>query len=120
MTKRTNILIGVGIAIAIIQLFDIAIHVATNQLEPIRVASNVIILVWLMAMASGRINTKFVQAAVASIGAYLVLNTIFLMQEGVTNPNQGGELRTMLFLLLFLTLTLSTLLIYLHRHNSQR
>lgn len=97
-----------GIGNTLIQLFDIAIHVATDQTEPIRIASNIILIVWLVAVASGKIGAKFVQVAVGSIGGYLVLNIIFLMQEGITNPNQGGALRTMLFLLVFLTVALST------------
>lgn len=102
----------IGTVIAVIQLFDIVIHAATNQLEPLRITSNVIILVWLVVILSGRMNEKIVQAAIGSIGAYFVLNIFFLALEGVTNPNQGGELRIMLFLLVFLTVTLSTLLTY--------
>jgi hypothetical protein len=111
---------GIIVLLVVLQLFDIVIHAATDQLETIRVASNVIILVWLMAIASGRINAISVQAAVGSIGAYLGLNILFLALEGVTNPNQGGELRVMLFLLVFLTVVLSTLLAILHSRNLQR
>ncbi len=98
------------IGITIIQLFDIIIHAATNQLEILRVSSNVIILLWLATVAMGKFNVKFLQLAVSSIGAYLVLNIIFLAINGVTNTEQGGGLRTTLFLLAFLTITLSTLL----------
>jgi hypothetical protein len=61
-----------------------------------------------------------VPVAAGSIGAYLVLNILFLTLEGVTNPNRGGGLRVMLFLLVFLTVVLSTLLTILRRHNLQR
>ena len=117
MIKHLSITKLIGIIIAVIQLFDIAIHAATNQLEPLRVASNVIILGWLVAVVSGKINEKIMQVSVGSIGAYLTLNIIFLALEGVTNPNQGGELRVILFLLVFLTATLSTLLTHLFRRD---
>ena len=46
--KNANaILKTFGIGIALIQLFDIFIHAATNQLEIIRVISNLVILLWL-------------------------------------------------------------------------
>ena len=101
------------IGVAIIQLLDIIIHAATNQLEILRVSSNVIVLLWLAIVAIGKLNAKFLQIAASSIGAYLVLNIIFLAINGATNAEQGGGLRVTLFLLVFLTITLSTLLAYL-------
>ena len=100
--------------IAIVQVFDIFIHVATNQVEPIRITSNIIILLWLTTVfIFSTFNANFLKMAIGSIVAYLVLNIIFLMLEGVTNAEQGGELRVMLFVLVLLTVTLSTLLTYL-------
>ena len=107
-----------GAVIAIIQVFDIFIHVATNQFELLRVSSNVIILVWLTTVfVSSSLNVKFLKTAIGSIVAYLALNIIFLAFEGVTNAEQGGELRVTLFVLVFLTVTLSTLLTYLFRKD---
>ena len=103
-----------GGVIAIVQVFDIFIHVATNQVEPIRITSNIIILLWLTTVfAVSPFNANFLKMAIGSIAAYLVLNIIFLMLEGVTNAEQGGELRVTLFVLVLLTVTLSTLLTYL-------
>ena len=45
MSNFNNTSKSLGVAITIVQLFDIAIHAATNQLEPLRVVSNLIILV---------------------------------------------------------------------------
>lgn len=116
MLKTTNATSGImvlGIGLGIVQLFDIFIHAVTDQLEMIRVSANIIVLLWLAVAASGRLNARFLQTAAGSVGAYLILNVIFLALEGVTNsPDQGGQLRIMLFLLMLLTMALSGLLIY--------
>ena len=103
-----------GILIAIVQLADILIHAATNQLEPIRVASNIVILLWLAVVASGGFKSRYLWMPVISIGVYFILNLIFLALEGVTNAAQGGELRIALFLLMFITLVLSGLFTYMN------
>ena len=97
------------IGIALVQVFDIVIHAATDQLEAIRVASNLIVLLWLAALATGKIRTHHGQAATGVVGIYLVLNLIFLASNGVTN---SGELRVTLFLVLTLTVIFSMLLTY--------
>ena len=121
MEKNTDtILKTLGIGIAVIQLTDIIIHAATNLLEIIRVSSNLIILLWLMVFMLNWYKTKFLQISISSIGLYVILNFIFLAREGLTNPEQGGSLRITLFLLMFLTVTLSALMTYLHNklfHN---
>ncbi|MBK7456556.1 MAG: hypothetical protein IPJ46_23380 [Anaerolineales bacterium] len=121
MAKNTDsILKTLGIGIAVIQLTDIIIHAASNQLEIIRVSSNFIILLWLMVFMLNWYKTKFLQISISSIGLYVILNFIFLAREGLTNPEQGGSLRITLFLLMFLTVPLSALMSYLHNklfHN---
>ena len=109
----TRILKILGLGIVLLQLFDIFIHAVTDQLEILRVTSNIIVLVWLTITAAGKFNGKFLQIAMGSVGAYLILNIIFLAFEGVRNMEQGGELRVTLFLLIFLTTALSALLIYI-------
>ena len=106
-----------GIGIAVIQVLDILLHASTNQLEILRVSSNIIILLWLAVVASGRLNTKFLVTAISAIGLYLILNIIFLTQEGVTNVEQGGGIRGTLFLLMFLTITFSALLTYMTKNR---
>lgn len=98
---------GLSIGIIGIQLFDIAVHAATDQLEPVRVVSNILILVWVAALLAGRIRRHFVPTAVGAIGGYLLINIFFLATEGLQN---AGEPRTMLFLLVCSTVALSTLL----------
>ncbi len=113
--NQTSAFKALGAGIILIQLFDLLIHAATNQLEILRVSSNIILLLWLAVTALGRYNTKFLSLAVGSIGGYLALNFIFLALEGVTNVEQGGELRGMLFLLMSLTVAASFLLIHVHK-----
>lgn len=121
MAENTDaILKTFGTGIAVIQLADIIIHAATNQLEIIRVSSNLVILLWLAVVMLNRYKTKFLQISISSIGLYVVLNYIFLAREGLTNPEQGGSLRITLFLLMFLTVTLSALMSYMQNkifHN---
>jgi len=107
-----------GIGIFITQLLDIVIHAATDQLEPIRVSSNIIIFLWLVIVVSGKLKEKSLLLAVASIVVYFILNIIFLSIEGVTNAEQGGGLRVALFVLVFVTLTLSSLFAYLRGRST--
>ena len=92
--------------IVLVQGFDIAIHAASDQLEPMRVVSNLIILAWVMATMFGTARGKTRSVALGAIGAYLGLNLLFLVLEGVTNSNTG-EMRTMLFGLVIVTGALS-------------
>lgn len=108
---------GLSFALVLVQIFDVVIHAATNQLEPIRVAANVIILLWLVAINSGRFKANFLPISFASIGAYLVLNLIFLARDGLTNPAQGDEPRVILLTLVILTVILSAWLMYLRRQR---
>ena len=101
-----------GVAIILIQLFDIIIHVSTDQAEPIRIASNIVIIVWIIAALAGWLIERSRTISIAAISTYVVLNVMFLAQNGLTNPEQGGALRTTLFLLVFLTVTLSALFIF--------
>ena len=106
-----------GIVIALIQLLEIVLHAATNQLEPLRVSSNLVILLWLAITASGRLADKFRWLASASTGTYLLLNLVFLALEGLTNPEQGGALRVALLLFVFTTVMLSGLFAYMQEKS---
>lgn len=107
--------ISLAVSIALVQLFDIAIHAATDQLEPLRVASNVVVLLWLVLAASGKLSAYARQVGVACLGVYLLLNALFLAQAGFTNPAQDGAVRWMLILLVALTLALGSWLLSIQR-----
>lgn len=97
----------VGIAAALIQLVDIAVHAATDQLEPIRVASNVLMLAGLAATVIRRGDRVGSVALAGCIVIYLILNLLFVLWYGITNPEQDGQLRIALIALVVLTVVLS-------------
>lgn len=108
---------GLAGAIALIQLFDIIIHAISNQLEPIRVASNIVILLWLAVVEVGGFQQLFKWIAVGCIGTFLSLNAIFLATQGLRNPEQEGRVRVLLLVLIILTVVLSSLLTYLYQQG---
>ncbi len=95
MTNKTSALVIVAVLVAV-QLFDVAIHVGTGQAEPVRILSNVIIGLWALWSVLGTATAK---SGLIAIIAYLGLNAIFVAMHGFTNPDQGGAVRMMLFVL---------------------
>ncbi len=106
-------------AILLIQVFDIVIHVATNQIEPLRITSNLIIFAWIALIMSGKFIDNLFQTTGVFLFAYLACNGLFLVREGVTNPNQGGQLRVVLFVLVGVTVGLSVMLAVFRRQSKQ-
>lgn len=111
-TQPNTRLKGLSIGIALVQVVDIVIHAATNQLEPIRVVSNIVILLWLALLVVGRLQQRFLLITAVFMTVYLALNGVFLATNGLMNAEQGGSVRVMLLLLVILTVALSMLLIY--------
>jgi hypothetical protein len=110
-----------AIGIALIQFIDIIIHAATNQLEFLRVSSNIVILIWLAILFLSQINAKPIWISMSGMGLYLLLNLVFLAREGLTNPAQGGAPRVTLFALVILTTILSTALSFkYHRGGNSK
>lgn len=106
------------VSIATVQLLDIIIHAATNQIEVMRVAANVIVLLWLAIVVSDKVRANSLGLSLKTIGLYLLLHIIFLAREGVTNTAQGGDLRIALFVFMILTVGLSVLLTLKRRKNN--
>jgi hypothetical protein len=94
--------------LAFVQVADIVIHAATGQLEPIRVASNLIVLALLAASILGKPSRAWTLAAGA---AYLGLNLLFLAQHSITNAARGGQLRVTLVVLVLATVGLLGMLL---------
>ena len=114
MLQRSTIaVLLIGVALALVQVIDIILHVATNQVEPIRITSNVVILVWLAFAAFGKFKQQgFRLLAVGFMGVYLALNITFLAVNGLTNAAQGVGLRVTLLVLIALSVILAVLLTY--------
>ncbi|MCW1968046.1 MAG: hypothetical protein KIH69_008005 [Anaerolineae bacterium] len=115
-TRTTLKMIG-GILI-LVQLADILLHAATHQLEALRVSANLIILIWLTILAFGKVEAKLLSIAIISITGYLLLNLVFLAQNGLTNAQQGGTLRVTLFILVFSSVTLSVWFTHLQQRSN--
>ncbi len=116
-TKTTTTSGALIVGIILIQVLDIFIHAATDQLEILRIASNLAIFLWLAVVTVERFAAKFHLTSFLSVSAYLAFNIVFLAINGVTNFEQGGELRIALFLLMFSTIVLSSLLAFTWKRN---
>lgn len=86
-----------------LQALDITLHIATDQFEPIRILSNVIISGGVIWMALSERNARSI--AIVSGALYLLLNLVFLIQNGIINPATDG-LRLPLFAFVIFTLLL--------------
>ncbi|MDQ2092463.1 hypothetical protein [Marimonas arenosa] len=102
--KRKNPVLGLVAALLSVQLFDIIIHVATDQVEPIRIASNALLGLWAIGTVFSLVPAK---AATIAITLYLILNGWFVALHGVTNQDQGGAVRVTLFVLVGLSTALA-------------
>lgn len=91
---------GLVFSLIAVQLFDIAIHVGTSQVESIRILSNGVIGVWAIWSL---FNKASAQSGIVAIVLYLALNGWFLAMHGISNPDQGGALRVTLFVLVGLS-----------------
>jgi hypothetical protein len=88
--------------IGLVQGLDVGVHVAAGQLEPLRVAANVLIALWAV-VAVVRTDAARGLAVRGALGGYLLLNAVFVALDGPTNPAQGGAVRWMLFALVVAT-----------------
>lgn len=93
--------------ITMVQVFDIIIHIALNQIEPIRLVA---IGVLFISLISTRLlaSTRAIQVLALSGGIYLILNGIFVLENGLTN-GISGEPRVMLIVIVLATAVLGVL-----------
>ena len=67
--------------IILIQVADLIVHVLANQVEPLRITANIIIIIWLLLPSKNL--TKSI--SLGSISLFAILNIYFLSQFGITN-----------------------------------
>ncbi len=86
-----------------LQVVDVALHIAAGHVEPLRVAASAVLV--LGAVVAWQVAAS--QRTAVALGAlvYLALNTWFLVQNGITNPDSGA-LRVPLFGFVALSLAL--------------
>ena len=79
-----------------IQAVDVFIHVASGQVETLRISASVMLVIgaWMILASPG--GAKGV--GIANGFAFLLLNGVFLAVSGVSNP-ETGSLRIPLFVL---------------------
>lgn len=87
-----------------LQLVDVIVHIATGQVEPTRITSNVIISAGAIAALFSPFRST--QLVLVTSTLYLVLNLAFLLQNGVANPATGA-LRIPLFIFIVGSLVLA-------------
>lgn len=105
MNTQTTLRLLIAIN-AIIQVLDVIVHAASNQLEPIRVTANAVILLWLALVAFKRLSARVGVISVGALVIYLALNLLFLVDAGTVNPS-NGQPRVALFIFVALTAILS-------------
>lgn len=91
-----------SLAIILLQLFDILLHLLTNQFELIRVQSNIIILLWVFYLYIKPHSLSLKIITTISISIYLILNFLFIFEYGIINPIDNS-IRVILFVLILLT-----------------
>lgn len=100
MTSRLALPFALLVAV---QILDIAIHVVADQVEPIRIVSNAVIVAG--GMIGLWLRTRSGLALAGATAMYLALNLVFLANEGPINP-MTGTTRIPLFLLVLASLAL--------------
>jgi len=97
---------GISFLIIVIQILDVFTHALTNQLEMIRVQSNIVIVLWtiFLYLRTSKFSKRLLSTL--SISIYLILNLLFIFQFGIINQ-QSGDYRVALIIFVILTASLS-------------
>lgn len=97
---------GISFLIIVIQILDVLTHALTNQLEMIRVQSNIVIVLWtiFLYLRTSKFSKRLLSTL--SISIYLILNLLFIFQFGIINQ-QSGDYRVALIIFVILTASLS-------------
>jgi hypothetical protein len=91
-----------SLVIILLQLFDILIHLLTNQFELIRVQANIIILLWVFYINIKTNSASLKLITTLTISIYLILNFLFIFEYGIINP-YDNSIRIVLMILIVST-----------------
>ena len=98
-----------AIGIILWQFVDVILHIALGLPEPLRIAASIIIVGWIGATLAGKLRDKFQPVALGAIGAYALLNIIFLFTQNILTTQ---EVAFMLVVFVTPTLGLSSWLTF--------
>ena len=104
------------LALLAVQLIDVLVHIATGQPELIRMLASALLV--LGAIAATRSRRYYMVILIAAGAAYLLLNFLFVSENGVTNP-ANGNLRIPLLVFVVVSLLLEDLLRLRLRQQNQ-
>ena len=93
------------VLLIVLQILDVVVHVATQQIEPIRITSNAVLSAGALAAVLLAVSASRFAIPLA-VTAYLVLNLLFLAQHGTVNPTTEA-LRLPMFVFVLGSLGLS-------------
>ncbi len=71
-----------AVVVALVNLGDLALHIAIDQVEPLRVAGNIVVIVAALGMLAVRALRRPVVPGVAAV-VNLVLNLAFIVMFGI-------------------------------------
>ena len=86
-----------------LQIIDITVHVLSDQIEPLRILANALVIIWFIQIY--KYKSKNLGYLVTTI--YLGLNTLFLVLNGLSN---NGEPRIFFWISISLTVLISILI----------
>ncbi len=66
-----------------VQIIDVAVHIATDQVETLRIISNSMIVLW----AGWLIHKTIKLVDYGLVGSYILLTLFFIMLNGITNDS---------------------------------
>jgi hypothetical protein len=86
-----------------LQIIDITVHVLSDQIEPLRILANALVIIWFIQIY--KYKSKNLGYLVTT--TYLGLNTLFLVLNGLSN---NGEPRIFFWISISLTVLISILI----------
>lgn len=80
--SRSRVVLVLATVLALLTVFDVVLHVAIDQVEPLRISGNVVVLVAALAVLVVPLARRpWVPAAAGTIS--LVLNLVFIVLDGI-------------------------------------
>ena len=111
MNRAATVLL---VALAGVQLIDVVFHIATGQVEVLRLIASAVIVMAAVIARAVPVGSAGITVIVVGAAIYLVLNVVFLVDAGLVNPVTGAP-RIPLFVFIALTLIAAAALVVVRR-----